>query len=201
MLGLLTTLAASGFQIRVANPVVLKCLLFLAAVIHGKAADQRLTACSRHAGSMFCSECGPSASLRHGPLGGIAVVEAAAYRERLECSDWSRSQKWRDPVLWGNSSAADAFPGRKQVHYCMHDFIAHTAGLDHPRPTHDEGHSDAPILAVKYWPRHGLTQPSYGLMNSGPLSLANITMVLSFVAPHPSTFSASNVMSLSWFLV
>ena len=44
MLGLLTTLAASGFQIRMANPVVLKCLLFLAAVIHGKAADQRLTA-------------------------------------------------------------------------------------------------------------------------------------------------------------
>lgn len=31
----------------------------------------------------------------------------------------------------------------------MHDFIAHTAGLDHPRPTHDEGHSDAPILCCE----------------------------------------------------
>ncbi|AGI07712.1 Hypothetical Protein XCAW_01921 [Xanthomonas citri subsp. citri Aw12879] len=39
MLGLLTTLSASGFQIRVASPVALKCLLFLAAVIHWKAAD------------------------------------------------------------------------------------------------------------------------------------------------------------------
>src|SRR4029450_4480225 len=45
-----------------------------------------------------------------------------------------------------------------------------------------------PSHAVKYCPRHGPAQPSQGRTNSGPLSLAKITIVLSRI---PSRFTAS----------
>src|SRR5882672_53134 len=72
----------------------------------------------------------------------------------------------------------------------VHDLVAHAARRHLAGPADHERHANAPFPRREILPRHGPAQPSHGWTNSGPLSLAKITIVS---LPRPRRSTASSI--------